>query len=69
MTKAAKVLIVHTASGAPDAGPGHPLAQALAQLGASVRELPLAAPYDALLDAIADGWMPVACKSPGAAPP
>lgn len=44
----------------------HPLAQALRQLGATVREVPLAAPYDALLDAIAEGFVPVACKPPPA---
>jgi|CXWK01.1.fsa_nt_gi hypothetical protein len=63
MSTPAQVVLVHTASAMPREGAAaHPLAQALRSLGASVRELPLAAPYDALLDAIEAGWLPVACK-------
>lgn len=70
-----QVVLVHTAPQSslpaathPLAQPAatHPLAQALRQLGATVREVPLAAPYDALLDAIAEGFVPVACKPPPA---
>ena len=61
MNTPAQVVLVHTAPAASPDAP-HPLAQALRSLGASVRELPLAAPYDALLDAIEAGWLPVACK-------
>lgn len=66
MTKRTRVVLVHAdvPSGAPPPG-AHPLAQALQAQGAAVRELPLCAPYDPLLDAIEDGWMPVACKAPG----
>ena len=66
MSTPARIVLVHTAS-AGGAAP-HPLAEALRSLGASVRELPLAAPYDALLDAIEAGWLPVACKPPGDPP-
>lgn len=36
-----------------------PLQAALAAQGTAVRCVDLQAPYDALLDALADGWMPV----------
>ena len=57
-----QVVLVHTAPQSSLPAATHPLAQALRQLGATVREVPLAAPYDALLDAIAEGFVPVACK-------
>jgi hypothetical protein len=66
MNTPAQVVLVHTTS--RDGAAPHPLAEALRALGASVRELPLAAPYDALLDAIEAGWLPVACKPPGDPP-
>jgi hypothetical protein len=66
MSTPTRVVLVHTAP-AYGAAP-HPLAEALRSLGAAVRELPLAPPYDALLDAIEAGWLPVACKAPGDPP-
>lgn len=36
-----------------------PLQAALTTQGTAVRCIDLHAPYDALLDALADGWMPV----------
>ena len=49
------------------AGPALALAQALRGAGAEVRQLALPGQADALLDAIEQGWLPIALKSPAGA--
>ena len=57
MTAARQVLLLEE-PGAPPADV-QALEQALQNQGARVRRLTLAPPYDELLDALADGWLPV----------
>lgn len=53
--------------GAGQAGVGLPLAQALERAGAQVRRISLPGQAEAVLDAIEEGWMPVALKPTAAA--
>jgi len=52
-----------------DASAAARLADALRRAGAEVRQLALPGQADAVLDAIEQGWMPVALKSPAGAAP
>lgn len=56
MSPGRKVLVLEEGDGAVDLTP---LLQALQALGAVVRRQRLDAPGDLLLDALADGWLPV----------
>lgn len=57
MTGPRKVmLIVDAVSPAPAAGE---LADALREIGAEVQSQPLVPPYDSVLDALAEGWLPI----------
>jgi hypothetical protein len=57
MNDARKVLLLQDREAPP--ADTHALGDALRRQGAQVRLLPLAPPYDELLDALADGWLPV----------
>lgn len=61
-----KVLLLEEAGAAPE--DARALGDALRAEGASVRRLALAAPYDELLDALADGWLPVLLSPPASSP-
>jgi hypothetical protein len=61
MSTGKQVLLINPE--ATSAMPG--LAEALRAAGAEVREMNLD-DYDALLDALAQGWMPVVLKAPAA---
>ena len=56
MTAGRKVLVLEEGDGAADLAP---LVDALQALGAVVRRQRLDAPTGELLDALADGWLPV----------
>lgn len=56
-----KVLLLEEPGAA--AADGRSLAAALQTQGAQVRALPLAPPYDELLDALGDGWLAVLLPS------
>lgn len=57
MTRPRQVLLV-VDEGAPEGAPVG-LLDALSSAGADVRSMSLVPPYDDLLDALADGWLPV----------
>ncbi len=59
-----RILLIEPLGGA---GPAPSLAQALQRVGAEVRRLALPGQADAVLDAIEQGWLPVALKSPAGA--
>jgi hypothetical protein len=58
-----RILLIEPLAGA-GAGPAPALAKALRGAGAQVRQLALPGQADAVLDAIEQGWLPVALKSP-----
>ncbi|HMM86588.1 MAG: hypothetical protein ACLGIT_04900 [Gammaproteobacteria bacterium] len=58
-----RILLIEPLGGA---GPTPALARALHNAGAQVRQLALPGRVDAVLDAIEQGWMPVALKMPTA---
>lgn len=64
MSDARKVMLIVDAPAPAAAASG--LADALRKLGAEVQTLPLAPPYDAVLDGLADGWLPVYVGDSGA---
>jgi hypothetical protein len=61
---ARRILLIEPLAGA---GPAPALAQALRGAGAEVRQLALPGRADAVLDAIEQGWLPVALKLPAGA--
>jgi len=63
---AKRVLLLVDADGAGPGSPAALLEQALRAEGAEVRCAVLGAPYGGVLDALAEGWMPV--RLPAAAP-
>ncbi len=62
MSTRRKVLLLDEHRASRDASAA--LARALLDAGADVQRRPLAAPYDELLDALADGWLPVVMRAP-----
>ncbi len=56
-----RILLIEPLAGA---GPAPALTSALRRAGAQVRQLALPGHADAVLDAIEQGWMPVALKMP-----
>lgn len=64
MSEPRRVLLIDAAAGVQAL---RPLAQALRDVGAQVREIRLEGQYGAVLDAIAQGWLPVVRKTPAGA--
>lgn len=63
MSESRRVLLIDADPGVQALGP---LAQALRDAGAQVRQIHLEGQYGAVLDAIAQGWLPVVRKTPAA---
>ncbi|MBL8289549.1 MAG: hypothetical protein JNL85_16330 [Rubrivivax sp.] len=66
MSQARKVLLLLENGAVPH--DTEALDHALRGHGAAVRRMTLAPPYDGLLDALADGWLPVLLGAPPEAP-